>query len=340
MYDRSQEPLLFPSSDTNSGIYSFELLKILQRWFRCNGWPTAQNIVRVPDSFRAGLSKKPLDEGQDSMPQQDAIKRENKTIYEMIAHLAGRPLPAIPVGAPVPVELKERAFQFHWQHKVLLKFLEVEHGCVAHIRPDHLLDVDEFRSWHEQLAKEHDTEEQHGFVTKRSVSVEVPPRIPLELFGMVSRKAWLDCLLQLLKVCVINRITPKAFKNSPVPYSTTADASFPDVKSDPLTSNVYNVGERILLTWLNYCFANYKERIWSESERGGVPAARWIVNFDVDLTDSLALAAAIGAYCPFVVSVIFDFHFNFLWNRLKNSCFALDLCQVHQSSLEYIRAIL
>lgn len=61
------------------------------------------------------------------------------------------------------------------------------------------------------------------------------------------------------------------------------------------------MGERILLTWLNYCYANYKEKIWKDNDRGGVPSTRWIVNFDADLTDSLALAAAIGAYCPFVV---------------------------------------
>lgn len=60
------------------------------------------------------------------------------------------------------------------------------------------------------------------------------------------------------------------------------------------------MGERILLTWLNYCYANYKDKIWSDNDRG-VPSTRWIVNFDVDLTDSLALAACIGAYCPFVI---------------------------------------
>ena len=118
VYSKSQEPLIFPTSESNAGVYSFELLKILQRWFRCNGWPNAQNLVKIPESFRAGVSKKPLDEGQDSMPQQDAIKRENKTIYEMIAYLSGRQLPAIPVGAPVPHDLKDRTFQFNWQHKV------------------------------------------------------------------------------------------------------------------------------------------------------------------------------------------------------------------------------
>ncbi len=305
-FNKAQETLVFPSSDTNSGTYSFELLKILQRWFRSNGWPSAQNIVRIPESFRAGVSKKPLDEGQDSMPQQDAIKRENKTIYEMIAFLAGRPLPAIPVGAPVPVDLGERTRQFEWQHRVLLKFLRVEGGCVAHIRPDHLLDVDEFRNWHEQVNKTKESDEKNGFVSKSTMPLSSDmtvdsPYIPLDLYALVSRKAWLDCLLQILKTCVINRITPKSFKASPVPYATSLDACFPDVNVDPLISNIYSVGERILLTWLNYCYANYKERIWGNSATSTAPATRWIVNFDIDLTDSLVLAATIGAYCPFVV---------------------------------------
>ena len=70
------------------------------------------------------MSRKPFDENQEKIPQQDAVKRENKTIYEMIGHLCGRPLPAIPVGALVPANLTERTTQFHWQHNVLLKFLE------------------------------------------------------------------------------------------------------------------------------------------------------------------------------------------------------------------------
>jgi hypothetical protein len=76
------------------------------------------------------VSRKPLEEGLDNMPQQDAAKRENKTIYEMIAYLCGRPLPAIPVGTPIPADLTERTLQFYWQHNVFLKFLEYYFGIL------------------------------------------------------------------------------------------------------------------------------------------------------------------------------------------------------------------
>ncbi|CAF0834043.1 unnamed protein product [Brachionus calyciflorus] len=295
---KAQEPIVFPSCELNSGIYTFEVLKILQRWFKVNGWPQSHNLVKIPESFRGGVSRKPLDDGLESMPHQDSIKRENKTIYEMIAYLSGRALPAIPLGAPIPSDITERAIQFNWQHNILLKFLETEGGCVAHIKPDHLLDVKEFDAWLENQENERDLEKQSGYRDVNVQSVESPV-ISSQLFPLISKKAWLDCLLQLLKICVLNRITPKSFKSSPVPYNE--DAVFPDVKVDPLTSNIYGVGERILLTWLNYCYANYKDKIWFDEKRGAEAPTRWIVNFDVDLTDSLALGAVFGAYCPFLI---------------------------------------
>ncbi len=236
IFSKAQEPLIFPTNDTNAGAFSYEIVRILQRWFRCNGWPSSINPVRIPDSFRSGVSRKPFDQVLEKLPQQDAVKRENKTIYEMIGFLAGRPLPAIPVGAPVPVELVERTNQFLWQHKVLLKFLEIEGGCVAHIKPDHLLDTPEFQSWLDQIVLKKNSEENTGFVDtshKCTESVDIPGQI----FQLVSKKAWLDCLLQLLKCCVINRITAKSFKSRQVPYNS--EATFPDVKPDPLISNVF-----------------------------------------------------------------------------------------------------
>ncbi len=56
-----------------------------------------------------------------------------------------------------------------------------------------------------------------------------------------------------------------------------------------------------MLTWLNYCYATYKGKIWKNSDRGGAPPSRYFINFDIDLTDSLAIASVIGAYCPYVI---------------------------------------
>lgn len=55
VFTKGQEPLLFPSNETNSGVFAYEILKILQRWFRCNGWPNSLNLVKIPDSFRGSV---------------------------------------------------------------------------------------------------------------------------------------------------------------------------------------------------------------------------------------------------------------------------------------------
>jgi len=41
---------------------------------------------------------------------------------------------------------------------------------------------------------------------------------------------------------------------------------------------------------------------------GGVPASRWIVNFDFNLLDGLVLAAVIAAYAPFLVDCFTALH--------------------------------
>jgi hypothetical protein len=172
---------------------------------------------------------------------------------------------------------------------------------VAQIRPNYLLNLTEFDSWLDQTSNNIDKEHSTGYISTVRKHIE-DVNISKRIFPSVSKKAWLDCLLQLLKVSVINRITPDVFKAMPVPYSNN-NAKFPDVKADPLVSNIYSIGERVLLAWLNYCYAHFRNQIWTqvnESGRIGSPP-RWIVNFDIDLTDSLALAACIGAYCPWMV---------------------------------------
>lgn len=154
-----------------------------------------------------------------------------------------------------------------------------EGGCVSHIQPEHLLDLNEYKCWTELDRKHRDVEESSGY--KRSTPASRDSLIvPHKFFHLVSKKAWLDCLLQLLKVelikylfeiqpssiiylifffcfflikikvCILNRITPKLLNSMPVPFNK--EAKFPEVKSDPLTSNVRNFYFSIELNNLSY----------------------------------------------------------------------------------------
>jgi hypothetical protein len=62
-----------------------------------------------------------------------------------------------------------------------------------------LLDTYEYKSWLEQNEKQKELEESSGYKTTIRKNLE-SAEIPIHLFQLVSRKAWLDLLLQLIKV--------------------------------------------------------------------------------------------------------------------------------------------
>lgn len=52
------------------------------------------------------------------------LRKDLKTIYEMVLHLAGKPIPGIPMNGPLPTNPTERVKQVHWQHNTMLTFLK------------------------------------------------------------------------------------------------------------------------------------------------------------------------------------------------------------------------
>ena len=122
------------------------------------------------------------------------------------------------------------------------------------------------------------------------------------------------------------------------------DSGPPFVNPDPLSSNIYSVGERILLAWFNHHYKEQKQKTWAINSKvlfctiadafkhcwftmlyfqplaESLPSARWIVNFDLDFMDGLVLAAVLAAHCPFLVS------FLSLFDHCGNSCFRHFYC--------------
>ena len=59
-------------------------------------------------------------------------------------------------------------------------------------------------------------------------------------------------------------MTPKSYEQLGIPNQNKL---MPDINTDPTSSNIYSVSERILLTWLNYCYSNYREQVWTHREQ-------------------------------------------------------------------------
>ncbi|CAH8678630.1 unnamed protein product [Schistosoma rodhaini] len=71
-------------------------------------------------------------------------------------------------------------------------------------------------------------------------------------------------------------------------------------------NNCYSSCERIILTWLNYCYHQYAYQIWPEKKSVSTNNDLIVTNFDDDLCDGIILACAIGAYVPCLIPNYFS----------------------------------
>ncbi|XP_076799523.1 cilia- and flagella-associated protein 47-like isoform X2 [Clavelina lepadiformis] len=336
LMSRSLGSAVFPFESSAEAHFHQEVLLAAQRWISAHGWPGGPFPVTVPQTLRCLVTRIPYDDddtgvsvkkeatangkgAKGTMGGWDTnLKKDVKTIYDMLQHLCGRLVPGIPINQPLPRDPTERVLQLHWQHSTLLTFLRGQGASVSAIRPEFLLTPREYRRWvkiRERETKRDDKgklnqSEEVKQVAEEKASSASAVRIEEELFESVSKRAWTDLLLQLFKVLVLSRITPSQYnKMKPIHKGV----SMPKINVNPLVSNVYSVGERIVLAWLNHHYGQQRHIVWgnrrylpSEKCKGGLPPSRWVVNFDYDLLDGLVLAAVVSAYCPWLINEYFS----------------------------------
>ncbi|KAH9504693.1 Cilia- and flagella-associated protein 47 [Bulinus truncatus] len=304
---------MMPDEETEEGLFHMEVLMAAQRWFSSQGWPGGPYPMLIPETLRMSISKKVASDlsvaKEETMSKtqlrsnkkqktKTGFNKVSKTIYDMISYLSGRPVPGIPINSTLPADPLERVKQIYWQHCTLLTFLRCQGGCVASIEPEYLMAPSDFVLWR-QLQKSIKLELLRQGNEKEAAAIQIHDSIDEEVFEAVSGRMWTDVLLQLLKVLVLAKVTPKTLKAMSSPYK---DVSVPVVNPDPLSSNIYGVPERILLAWMNHSYETYRAQIWQDCAKGGVPPSRWIVNFDYDLMDGLVIAAVLGAHLPFLIN--------------------------------------
>ena len=148
-------------------------------------------------------------------------KDEQKTIYDMITYLSGHALPGIPHNSLPPKKMDEATKQYLWQHRLLLLFLKYEYRFIfvvrlltysflfrtqgsstAFIRPEYLLPpelYDVYVQMRETTLSANTNNEQQkelDFTQERTKPLHLSP----EVFETVSKKTWVDVLMQILKV--------------------------------------------------------------------------------------------------------------------------------------------
>ncbi|XP_053397416.1 cilia- and flagella-associated protein 47-like isoform X4 [Mercenaria mercenaria] len=297
---RSLGSAMFPDEDSEEGIFHMEVLLAVQRWFSAQGWPGGPFPITIPHSLRIGISRKPVEEEKGAKAgswDTNNLKKEFKTIYDMISNLAGRSVPGIPLNGHLPSDPIERVKQVFWQHSTLLTFLKCQGACVASVKPEYLMDPRDYHLW-KQIQAEFRLELERKGNFEQAAQFPIEEELEDDVFEAVSKRAWTDILLQILKTLVLAKVTPRTLKNTPSPDK---NISMPEINPDPFSSNIYNMGERIILAWLNHHYEHYRQKVWLNCEKGGIPPARWIVNYDFDLLDGLVLGAVLGAHMPFLI---------------------------------------
>ncbi|XP_035825915.1 cilia- and flagella-associated protein 47 [Aplysia californica] len=309
---RSAGSAMFPDEDSEEGMFHMEVLMAGQRWFSSQGWPGGPYPILIPETLRTAISKKTAAEPAKNKEESDSktnlkpgakqrgkasFNKLAKTIYDMINYLSGRSVPGIPINSPLPADPVERVKQIYWQHCTLLTFLRCQGACVSAIQPEYLMSPGDFVLWR-QLQRSVKMELLQQGQVKEAEKIRIDDDVEEEVFEAISKRMWTDVLLQILKVLVLAKVTPKTLKSL---TSFDKDLAMPTVNPDPLSSNIYSVAERILLAWMNHHYEHYRAQVWQDCPKGGVPPSRWIVNFDYDLMDGLVIASLLGAHMPFLI---------------------------------------
>ncbi|XP_027621500.1 cilia- and flagella-associated protein 47-like [Tupaia chinensis] len=165
-------------------------------------------------------------------------------------------------------------------------------GCVSYVLPEFLLETEDYKRWIE-IKSTTKTMPVSSCAPTATCSIV----IEMTEFETWSKRAWTDVLLQIYKVLVLARLKPHSTNNMPSINVRNPSKINPCFAS----SNIYSNSERILLSWMNVIYENFRHIIWKHSPKGITPSERWIVSFDKDLSDGLVLATLLGAYCPYLV---------------------------------------
>ncbi|XP_072305824.1 cilia- and flagella-associated protein 47-like [Eucyclogobius newberryi] len=263
----------FYTSNSELGHFHQSVLVAVEKWFSLFGWANGPYPISVPLNVRRVESKIQTNNGNRKAPNKGF-----RSVVDMLIHLTGKEVPGIPHIQSISDDLKKRTLQFIQLYKAILEFLNVQGACLSYIRPEYLLDKREFMYW---------CSSQEASANRDYSSIN---------YESMSKRSWMDLLLQIYKVFILCRVSCKDLTCNSKDPSTGEVA--PSCLQPATASNIYSLFELQLLSWLNMHYESMRKTVWTAD---ATPPARWIVNFDLDFTDGLVLAALLAAYCPYLI---------------------------------------
>eukprot|EP00079_Xenopus_tropicalis_P021661 XP_012813080.1 PREDICTED: cilia- and flagella-associated protein 47 isoform X1 [Xenopus tropicalis] len=316
---------LYPEEETDEWLFFQNVMSSVRTWFSLFGWPSGCNPITIPQSMWSSVCKMHMKKSEGKVAKTINLGKQTKTIYDMLLYLSGQMLPGITASQSLPSNPTERVLQLHWQHATFLTFLRNQGASLPYIKPEFLFEPLDYERW---LQVQEQLKEMQN-LNKKNVDKHAENNL-LEInsttFHSLSKRVWIDILLQIYKVLILSRVSQK---KSDADY---VSETMPKINSEPLSSNIYSPSERILLTWLNINYEKMRKTVWKDCQKGDIPPTRWIINFDRDLLDGLVLAAQMASYCPFLIST----HFTFMYTNPESPEECLHNCLILVSAFRLI----
>lgn len=134
--------LLFPFCNSGNFPLTLVLFNISFRYFSAQGWSGGPYPITVPQTLRSALqdTSDPQTGGTGAARTSNwdnNSKKELRSVFDLVGHLCGRPVPGIPLAASLPACPVDRVRQIHWMYCTLLTFLR--YGRRRYFRITHLI---------------------------------------------------------------------------------------------------------------------------------------------------------------------------------------------------------
>lgn len=250
------QPLTVPVSQSDFHYIPFYTVEdkstdVLLRWLRAT--MTRFTFESIPGSF---------------------VKSNGQLAFEVVEHLCGKKI-AGRVGK-LPNNKREAISQLYAQYEELMNFLKA-HGALLNVaKPEYFFSLENFQRYQVLRSQDHAKKGVRAFGHDAAQIKAVESN-----WSQFSTMMWTELMYQVLKVFVLNRITPRSLARLP----GFDPASKPDAAV--FQSNVYSVPENVLLHWLTY----HHNNVYS------VNPTR-VANFEDDLCDGAVVSAAIVSHVP------------------------------------------
>ncbi|KAK3255401.1 hypothetical protein CYMTET_35412 [Cymbomonas tetramitiformis] len=221
----------------------------------------------------------------ENIPE-DFVSSRGQRLIELIEFVSGKPVPGRNVK--LSANKKEQAEQMVQMFERILTHLKSFGALLNPIKPEFLLDVEDFRRILSGMEAKLELMPQPCALGDALVHWQAVE----EHWPVVSAGAWHNILYQVLKVFVLSRVTIRQFRSVP-----GIDPSVLQGDTTLAGSNIYSVSENLLLKWMTLHF-----------QRALPSYAMRITNFDVDLQNGLAFYSLFVSHWPSMESFYTSMH--------------------------------